>query len=132
MKILWIDDDPHRTKELKELLELLCFEVDFYSNYVEGFNKIKTNTTNIDLVMLDVMMTRRELFSDKETDDGRLTGLLLYKKIREFYSGAILIYTVLRDDSLIQKYIRNDYNVIYLTKPATEDEIISKIREMTK
>ena len=130
MRIIWIDDDLYRNEKTIELLELFDLEIDFFTKYEEGLNHLKTHLGRIDAMILDIMMNAGDLFTAEESEDGRITGLLLYKRIRKIYQGPILFYTVLRDEAIILDYISNDSQARYLKKPADEQEIISKITEM--
>jgi ActR/RegA family two-component response regulator len=130
MRLLWIDDDRYQTETLREIMEMLGYNIDFFTDYEKGVHELKTNPSRYEAIILDVMMPAGSLFSPEESQDGRITGLLLYKCIRKSFSGPLLIYTVFRDVALVREFIRNDDRVRYLEKPAHEDDIITKLNEM--
>ena len=132
LRVIWIDEDEYSNKSSCELLTFLGVEILFFTNYEEGYQALANQPKAIDALMLDVMMPPGNFFTARETKNGHLTGFLLYKKIREFYHGPILMYTVIRDKVLVESYIRGDGKARHLNKPAGEDEIYAKLMEMIK
>jgi DNA-binding NarL/FixJ family response regulator len=130
MNLVWIDDDSYRTKTIRELLEFQSHVVHFFSEYAEGYDYLKSNRLKAEAVILDIMMPPGEFFNPKETNDGRTTGLHLYKLIRKFYRGPILLYTIFGDQGQIEYFIRNDAKARYLAKPASDEEIMGCIHKM--
>lgn len=132
MKILWIDDDSYQTKTLKELFELYSYSVDFYCNYEAAYFLLEKDPKEYDAIILDVMLPFGKMFGAKESRDGTITGLLLYKKIRNFYKGPVIIYSIIRDVRIINQYIKNDDNAKILNKPCRIDHILNTIMELNK
>ncbi len=130
MIIVWIDDDSYRTKTTKELLEMQGHKIHFFAEYAEGYDYLKSNHMKTGAVILDIMMPPGEFFNPKETNDGRTTGLHLFKLIRKFFRGPILLYTIFGNQAQIEYFIRNDAKARYLAKPAGDDEIMSCIYQM--
>jgi CheY-like chemotaxis protein len=130
MKIVWIDDDSYRTKTLCELLEYSGHRIDFFQEYEKGYDFIKSNASQLDGIILDVMMPPGEFFDPKDTNDGLTTGLNLYTLIRKIYHGSILIYTIFGDQALIEYHIRRDRKAAFLAKSANEEEIIAKLQKI--
>lgn len=128
MKIIWIDDDEYRTKLVREnLAELFDCQISFFEKYIEGYSNLQKYKNNIDAVILDIMMPPGKLFDAEAAENGNITGLLLYKEIRKFYHGAIILYTNFRDLSMIKRYTAHDKNVRYQKKPALAEDIMQKI-----
>jgi DNA-binding response OmpR family regulator len=131
MKILWIDDDEWRSKPLKDSLELYDWEINFYSDYEKSYNDFEKIHAFYQAVIIDIMMPPGKMFKNENDNVGTITGLLLYKKIRNLNKEIpILMYTVLRDKALLNKYINGDNKVAWLNKPASAEEIITKINNL--
>jgi len=130
MKIVWIDDDSYRTKTIRELLQFQGHIIQFFTEYEEGYDFLKLHHAKIEAVILDIMMPPGALFDPKETNDGRTTGLHLYKLIRKFFRDPILLYTIFGDRAQIEFSIRHDPKAKYLAKPASDEEILAAIFKM--
>ena len=131
MRILWIDDDEWKSLPLKETLELHGHEIRFCPDCEEGYKELQKNPENYDVLMLDVMMPPSSMFENKDNNSGDITGLLFYKHIRNSLKELpILIYTVVRDVALLNKYLCDDNKAAWLNKPASAESIITKINNL--
>ncbi len=132
MRLVWIDDDVFSVRKQSELLGYLDHLVDMFSDYDSGLEHIRENNKRIDAIILDVMMPPGRLANQVGSQDGRTTGLVVYKLIRQIYRGPILIYSVFRDKELVEQSIMTDHRARFLNKPATEEEILAVIREIRR
>ncbi len=85
--ILFVDDEPRIMDSYKFHLEFnlqaIGKELHFFSKVDEAMGFYKNNFSELELIILDVMMPGGETFDFKETNGGIRTGFLFYKKIRE-------------------------------------------------
>lgn len=81
-----------------------------------------------DLLILDIMMPSG-IWGKEETSNGRITGLLVLKKIREIRKKlCIIVYSVVKKRSVIEE--AKKYNIAeYIIKPALPSDLIEKVKK---
>lgn len=96
--ILFVDDEPRIMDSFKYYLEIKLAEIgkelNFFSNVDEAMEFYKTNSSNLELVILDVMMPGGKSFDFKKSNGGLRTGFVFYQEIRKNSSEIpIFIFT---------------------------------------
>lgn len=79
-KVLFIDDDLLARANTIALLEDYGFEVVGCRSPNEALKNAMGNAHTIDVILLDLMMPTDEAVTAEESDNGILTGLVLFKK----------------------------------------------------
>jgi DNA-binding NtrC family response regulator len=132
MKILLIDDDKFYVEPLLwELNEqkfnvIYCKSID---NILGENGKLKEEQP--DCILLDIMMPRGDMYSKKETDAGKDTGLRLLADIyKERPNVPVIIITVRGNinGAEMQKKFGSLKKV--LVKPVTPTEVVKAINEL--
>lgn len=129
--ILFVDDDFNRVTSYIDFLEQSGYRVILETDSSKVIAKFKQNQTQIDLIILDMMMpTSEELKA--ETNYGRGTGLFLLRKIREISKEVpIMILTVVRNASLREETTKYGATP-YLEKPIMPSRLAEEIEKKLK
>lgn len=114
--ILIIDDEPQIARLLRIALESLDYKVNIASNLKEGISSAAVYPPN--LIFLDIGLP----------DGSGQEGL---KRFREWYSGPIIMLTVLDDEENLIQAFENGAND-YLKKPFRIGELIARMRSLLK
>jgi len=114
--ILLIDDEPEYIKNYKIALEDEKFQTELITNVDEALSFIHTKKSEIEAIILDIMMPYGDSFSGEETNGGTRTGARFYYKIREVLPNTpIFILTNVSDEN-IEEQFSNDKNCSFHTK----------------
>ena len=114
-KILIVDDNP---KYLSEALPMFGYTVEVVTNGVDALKVLEKNSSNIDLVLLDVMMPQMD-------------GLTACARIREFSDVPIILLTAKTED--MDKLLGFEQGADdYLTKPFNILELKARIRALLR
>lgn len=99
--ILFIDDEKNRVDSYAMDLELSAgHEVYLESNIDLALDFFYENTEQIELIILDIMMSPGKKVCNKSTEDGLRTGMVIFNKIKnDFPDFPIIIFTNVRNDS---------------------------------
>lgn len=99
--ILFIDDEINRVDSYKLDLELSCgYEVYLESRINVALDFFYKNKEKIELIILDIMMSSKDKFTNENTEDGLRTGMVIFNTIKnEFPEFPIIIFTNVRNDS---------------------------------
>ena len=81
--VLIIDDDKIPMQYYERALRRRHFAVESCSDVDAALRRLNNRAAPPDLIVLDVMMPPGETFTMEETEEGVITGVLLYKHIRE-------------------------------------------------
>ncbi len=119
-KILVVDDEPTILELLKALLEGEGFEVITAENGQDALRKLEKLTP--DLIIMDMMMPG---MSGRETTEQ-------IRKNPKTKDLKIVFLTVARFSEIGKKTLSDLKVVDYLTKPFDNDELIKKIKKLTK
>ncbi len=115
-QILIIDDEPQIRKLLRITLESNQYDVDEAANGKEGL--ITAANHPPDIILLDVGLPDEN-------------GLIILKKIREWYNKPVIILSVQNDEQTIINALDNGAND-YLIKPFRSGELLARIRSVLK
>lgn len=84
------------------------------------------------LIVMDIMMPTLGLYTEAETNDGLLTGIVFYKKeIMNKYDIPVLFWTMGRGFKTDVKEILGS-KVIYMEKNLEEDHLLKEVNEILK
>lgn len=112
MNILIVDDDQNIRDVAKEYLEFNDYQVFIAKNGLEALTVLKD--TNIDLIILDVMMPKMD-------------GIECAKKIRETLNVPIIMLTAKTQEE--DRLIGFDAGVDdYVTKPFSPKELVARVK----
>ncbi|MDD5621804.1 MAG: response regulator [Actinomycetota bacterium] len=124
-KILIIDDDPDFVESVERILEARGYSVDTAINGTEGVKKAKEITP--DLILLDVMMTRK-------TEGFELSREL--PKDKDLKSIPVIIITGIREKMNLPFGFEPDETWLpvkaVLEKTVKPDQLLGKIEEFIK
>lgn len=115
MKILVVDDEVMIRKVIREYCEEEKYEVDEAENGIVALNKL--NSTNYDLMILDIMMPKMDGFTLLENidNDKKVPTIVLSARDEEY--DKLLGFDLGIDD--------------YLTKPFSPKELIARIKAVS-
>ena len=115
MKILVVDDEVMIRKVIREYCEEEKYEVDEAENGIDALNKL--NSTNYDLMILDIMMPKMDGFTLLENidNDKKVPTIVLSARGEEY--DKLLGFDLGIDD--------------YLTKPFSPKELIARIKAVS-
>ncbi|MEJ2155964.1 MAG: response regulator [Desulfobacteraceae bacterium] len=114
IKILLVDDEPLILKYTREMIQSLNFNVLPARNGKEAINIYRRQHTEIDLVVLDMIMPEMD-------------GLSVYNALRQINPGLrVLVTSGNTSQSRLDEILSNGYNRC-LKKPYTRDELAEEI-----
>jgi CheY-like chemotaxis protein len=126
MKNILIIDDSKSVNYLVESLRDLHYQVTWIKNAMDVLDNIKK--CRYDSIILDIMMPIPENWSDEDqikSDNGLLTGIILFKKIREINAKIpIIIYSAKSSEAV-------DILSVYIRKPETIENIVDKLKSFS-
>jgi CheY-like chemotaxis protein len=126
--ILFIDDDYNRLSSHIEMLKIQGYDVKGINSAKEALEELRMKKDKYDVIILDLMMPVDE-FGVEETKNGRETGLVLLGKLREISKDIpVIVLTVLRDPSVMEKARKLGVNE-YLLKPQFPSKLIKVIEK---
>ncbi len=99
-RVLWLDDNPMTQEPYIGPMVKAGFSVTVKDNVSEAEKELETN--DFDLLILDVMIPtldsrEEEIYTPSDTDQGRKTGLLFYKRMKSVLENkriAVLVFTI--------------------------------------
>ncbi len=113
-KILLVDDEPLILKYTREMIQSLDFDVLPARNGKEAIDIYRRQHTEIDLVVLDMIMPEMD-------------GLAVYNALRQINPGLrVLVTSGNTSQSRLDEILSNGYNRC-LKKPYTRDELAEEI-----
>jgi len=127
-KILFIDDDVQRVSSHIEMLRMEGYEVEPEPSAQKALEAFTKNPSGYSLIILDIMMPKDE-FTREKTNFGRTTGLALLEKLRGISEKIpIIVLTVLRDPTVMEKAKKLGANE-YLLKPQFPSNLIEVVEK---
>ena len=81
--ILFVDDERRPIMPYMEELERSGYEVHLETSADDALNFVRSNAGRIDLIVLDIMMPYGKGFTADETEEGRRTGVHLFRRLRQ-------------------------------------------------
>ncbi len=86
--ILFVDDEPRRIEEYVDELIVHGYDVRTTNKIDAALALLRAKAPEVEAVILDVMMPPGQSFSSTESENGLLTGVLAYRRIRSYPSGG--------------------------------------------
>jgi DNA-binding response OmpR family regulator len=132
MKILLVEDDRRLSDTLGDYFEYVeGWEVLRSFSPGEALDTLKSKLTEIDVVVLDIMMPPDETIDDKKSDYGQDTGILLLEKLEPFTKAKIPVVVLSARQDLA--WLKEEGKVQeYLQKTLTPEEIGEGIRQFER
>ncbi len=123
MKILYIEDDVYRNQPIvRYFKDVKNWAVILASSPKEALTQLEEES-DIDLILLDIMMAADNSIDESKSEMGMSTGILLLDKIHKITKGSIPIVILTARQDL--KYLKEDERVSdVLEKPVSAEEII--------
>ena len=130
LRVLLVEDDLDLIEDLPRTLATYDINCVATSDSNEAVMRVQEGSH--DCVILDLKMPYPEDMTDDETKGGRLTGLVVCRRIRRFDAKTpILVVTSITDPAVHADVLRAGVNKV-LCKPVFPDEIVNAIRAMTR
>src|ERR1035441_2587614 len=104
MRVLIIDDEPIFYRTITKILRGVGHHVSICATPDAALKYLRQRRTEIDLIVLDIMMPSGRSFAEQATLKGRYTGLLLLGAIRAVRPEVpILVTSIIADDQVVQR-----------------------------
>jgi len=114
--ILFVDDERRHTDAYTQDLIRSGYKVVYPPGVDNAVHYFDANSTQIELVILDLMMPPGKTFEHVDTDDGLRTGKHFYYRVREKVSKLpVIILTNVSEDDVRAEFER-DKNCWYFEK----------------
>jgi len=124
--LLWVDDDAYAFEACIEWFRMNGYEVLTATNGDEALAVLRKRGKEIGAVILDIMLTPGKFLSGLDTFQGRRTGLVLARYIKEHYPKVRLVGCSNLDDHEVEDWFAS-YGAGYIEKSASFTEIKSTI-----
>lgn len=123
-RVLLIDDDMRHMRYFAEYLELEGFQVDLVESDKEALEYIHDNADLVGLVILDMIMPSRGLFTTEETKYYSRTGVKLFSKISALLPEVpVIVLTIAEDRELVEDMLQMGAKA-YLIKERTAPSVL--------
>lgn len=128
--ILFIEDESRQNESYREEFEMSGYQVVLKRKVDEALAFLREQASQIQLVILDVMMPPGEALKDVDTALGLRSGLRLFEKIRQEVPGLpVIVLTNVTDQSVRDFFMSN--GVPYLQKKNYDtDQLVRKAGEI--
>lgn len=114
--ILFVDDERRWAESYVEELELSDHQVSFQMNVDVALQEFERNRPQIELLILDIMMSPGLSFRDIDTDLGLRTGIRFYERIREQAPDLPVIIFTNVSDRTVESRFAEEKNCWFLRK----------------
>jgi CheY-like chemotaxis protein len=109
-KVLWLDNDLTNIEPYVEIMRDSGIEVGLASTITQAEEQLKSE---YDLLILDVMIPTKtereeEVYHPEETESGRKTGLVFYKRMKQSLEQRgckLLVLTVRLDEGILREFL---------------------------
>ena len=132
LEILFVDDERHAMAPTILALEADGHRVTVARDGTEALEAMRQmGTSQPDLIILDIMMPEgTEIHTD---DEGRSTGVELYRKLRAEMNidTPIVVLTVVTDPAIL-RHLSTDRRVRIVNKPFRFEELLRSIERIVR
>lgn len=128
--ILMVDEEKRRMSTFKDYLEDEGYIVVFINDIHEAYVYVEQNHSQIQALILDIMMPWGDLFTREETGSGVLTGIRFYKKVRAAWlpETPVIIYTAV-NRSHLSKAMLDEENCSFIGKPDPPSKVVRRLKQ---
>jgi len=133
--ILFLDDEPFFVDGYKLALEAAGFQVSLQRKVDEAIRLIERENSDVTLVITDIMMPSRGMFSDGEAPESDLTtGFAFYDRIRRRSPHLpVIILTNKSKPDVDQKFAREANCCVFRKGPRCPPlKLVQQAKEMLK
>jgi DNA-binding response OmpR family regulator len=128
--VLLVEDEPDLLEDMPMVLSTYELEVRATSDYDEALRQVRSGMVRA--VILDAKMPPGPDMDAAETDDGRLTGVIVCKRIRAIDAEIpVLFVTSLSDPRAHAIALQAGANEV-VEKPVYPDEIVQRLRRLLR
>lgn len=107
--ILFIDDERRYMATYVEELKDADYDVEVHTNVDKAYAFFQERADEVELIILDIMMSPGTTFRDEDTEKGLRTGVPFYERVRERAPDLpVIILTNASDADLIEKFSGED------------------------
>ena len=134
MKVLYIDDEADTEKMASkfEIMKENGIDVASVVKVEDVLPMLKKLSSEIGLIVLDIIMPPGDFYKMDETNGGTTTGLRLLKDIRKEYKNILIIIISIKRPKNTEE-ILNKYNVSkWLDKPISTYLVAKTIKSLMK
>jgi DNA-binding response OmpR family regulator len=132
-KILFVDDEPRWVEPYRRELQDAGFEVDQENTIVGAIKYLDDHGAQLSLLILDIMMPHGTIFTAEETRNGRRTGVLMFKRVRETFPTLPVIFLTNVSDETVEVYVRQQSCCLLIRKPECFPfELVDKVQQLLK
>jgi DNA-binding response OmpR family regulator len=128
--ILVIEDDEDLLEDLPKVLRTYNFNVSSTTDYKEAVNQVQEGS--IGAVILDMKMPPSADMNSHEADDGRLTGVVVCRRLREVSRSIPIVFVTSLTDPKAHALAREAGANDVLQKPVYPDEIVQRLNRLLK
>jgi len=114
--ILMIDDEKRALDSYFSELQMSNFRVSFESSVDAGLKLFEENSTELELLILDLMMPYGEAFNEDETERGFKTGVRFYERVRATNERLPIIILTNSVDEGTRKFFEKDPHCQFFEK----------------
>lgn len=115
--ILFIDDEKREMESFVIELGFSGYEVEFKTNVDEAWDFLCANRSQIEVLILDIMMPTGNKFKDDDNHNGLRTGVRFYDDARaKFPDISVIIFTNVADPKVAKKF-EKEKKCRYFSKP---------------
>lgn len=105
--IMMVDDEDRRMDIYRLELADVGYRVELFKNVDAALQTLEARLTEVQLLVLDVMMPPGITFKDADTLDGLRTGERFFEHVRKLSAElSVIFFTNVSDPNLIKNYKR--------------------------
>jgi len=114
--ILFVDDERRRVSSYVEELEDSGYTIEFQTKVDDAWNYFEEHVDEIELLILDIMMSPGRAFQDEDTDGGLRTGVHFYERVRDRAPYLpVMVFTNASPEAMTERF-RGEENCWYMPK----------------
>jgi CheY-like chemotaxis protein len=130
--ILFLDDDHNNNLFCEELKEK-GLPLKVFSKVDEAWEFLETTDEPLHIAIIDVMMPPGDLFTLEYTNDGLITGVRFYERLREKSKGCrVFLLTNLTSSEVAQATLGDDNAKIRIKSDFFFDEFADEVEDAYK
>jgi CheY-like chemotaxis protein len=116
IKILYVDDDVFVSRAYGEVMEDEGYNLKTINSAKEALDIFEQNPHDFDLIILDLSMSNKGVFSTLETCGGWLTGVRLAERINEICPDKVIIALTNMNAPHVSEWFESQDNMFFCLK----------------